>query len=112
MSSGVVSRRMRSDLCVVNSSTRPPFSVKPINVTKMYISVCIACSTTLCHLRTLQRWQRDSQASPGILCGGSTEMEKMNYVSKSKSSKPPRKGHKETSKPSVKSEKPISTAVC
>ena len=54
MSSGVVSRRMRSDLCVVNSSTRPPFSVKPINVTKMYIRVCTACSTTLCHLRTLQ----------------------------------------------------------
>ena len=38
MSSVVVSRRMRSDLCVVNSSTRPPFSVKPINLTKMYIS--------------------------------------------------------------------------
>ena len=44
--------------------------------------------------------------------GGSTEMEKMNYISKLKSSKPPRKGHKETSKPSIKSEKPISTAVC
>ena len=52
MSSGVVSRHMRSDLCVVNSSTCPPFSVKPINVTKMYIRVYTACSTTLCHLRT------------------------------------------------------------
>ena len=46
MSSGVVSRHMRSDLCVVNSSTRLPFSVEPINVAKMYIRVCTACSST------------------------------------------------------------------